>query len=559
MRKNIILTLSLLILANASRLWAEPAVDKSKIEPAHIQLLLNGAATTLSSVEWHSEEFLAIEQLARLSESQLGWQSITKQACLSNVQGIYCFNWENSFITLNGDFLTKKYPLLFDNNQLFVPIKFIVSKDFQAFSKTKIEWNKELKQLTQTPIITLPTPQVEKLSDRYRLQIPLSEIGDHQLLEKTNQKIWIRFVDARSEGSQVLEGDGVIREIDLIQKRKSVDMIFSMGSEALNNDVYYDSENQNLVVDVFTRELNSSEEQDRRISPAVHSTKNEKIISRPVQFSKKSPPIIKPMPVVTPVIKKSPTIVTAPAQKNQRTIVIDAGHGGMDAGAMGARRTMEKDINLEVAKALAKQLSKEKNVRVLLTRDSDVFIPLEQRTEFANSANADLFVSIHCNSSISTKNTGFEVYFLSPEATDKAAEAVARFENSVVSLEGSKGNLSNKLTQLLASMAVSSHINQSSKFAALIVRGMKNKTNVEKTAIKEADFFVLRGAQMPAILIELEYLSNPVAEVKLRSSRFRNQMIKGLVDGILAYDKELRLEKEAMVSNTEKYIADTSK
>jgi N-acetylmuramoyl-L-alanine amidase len=218
----------------------------------------------------------------------------------------------------------------------------------------------------------------------------------------------------------------------------------------------------------------------------------------------------------------------------------------MDAGAIGPRGTLEKNINLDVAKALAKQLKKEKNVQVIMTRENDDFVPLNERTDIANAAGADLFVSIHCNSSLSAKNLGFETYFLAPEATDKAAEAVARLENSVVALEAKKGAASSKLESLLASMAVHDQINESSHFASMIVRSVKQVSGQDKASVKEADFFVLRGAQMPAVLVELEYLSHPVSEVKLRSSRFRNHMISGLVDGILSFDKQLRREKENM-------------
>ena len=233
---------------------------------------------------------------------------------------------------------------------------------------------------------------------------------------------------------------------------------------------------------------------------------------------------------------------------NVRTYVIDAGHGGLDSGAIGVRGTLEKDINLAVARELARQLRKLKDVRVIMTRDKDEFIALGQRTSMANGANADLFVSIHCNSALSSKGNGFESYYLAADATDKAAAAVARVENSVVSLEVSKGADRGKLGRLLASMAVYNFMNESSKFASIVCRNLRDRSNIDKTAVKEADFFVLRGAQMPAVLLELEYLSNPVSEIRLRSSRYQSQLVKGIIEGILSYDKQHRQEQSAYAS-----------
>jgi len=198
----------------------------------------------------------------------------------------------------------------------------------------------------------------------------------------------------------------------------------------------------------------------------------------------------------------------------------------VDAGAIGPRGTFEKEINLRAAKELAQLLKKGAGHSSGFDPHQRRLRPLNKRTELANNAKADIFVSLHCNSSLSAKATGFEVYFLAPEATDKSAEALARIENSVVTLETKKNGDSSRLTALLASMAVYNYLNESSKFAAIICRGVRKKSSEDKTTVKEADFHVLRGAQMPGVLVELEYISNPISELKLRSSRYRQQLLK---------------------------------
>ena len=400
---------------------------------------------------------------------------------------------------------------------------------------------------------TAALPHVEKMVDRYRMTIPTPEAMPHYLIEKSPKKIWLRLVRPSTDGSQILEGDSVINEVRLVQRAYSADLIVTLGDDALSNDVYFDEGKKKIVVDVFTSERVTRRTADRAAAQS----------DSPVLKMKGLPPkqrhgIAKQQRAVP---KSIGTPLTAlPKRKNETLVVIDAGHGGMDSGAIGTRGTLEKDINLDFAKALAKVLSKEPNIRVIMTREKDEFIPLQDRTRMANEAGADFFVSIHCNSSLSPKNDGFETYFLSPDATDKAAASVARLENSVVALESNKGEASSRLSELLASMAVGNFINESSKFASILCRNIRIHTSMDKAQVKEADFFVLRGAQMPAILVELEYLSNPVSEFKLRSSRYRSQLVKAVTEGIKSYERQSRQEREAMASQVSREaLVDTAR
>jgi N-acetylmuramoyl-L-alanine amidase len=398
-------------------------------------------------------------------------------------------------------------------------------------------------------------PHVEKLSDRYRLTIETPDGLPHYLVDKTDDRVWLRLMRPAAYPSQILEGDSVVKDVRLIRHRRSSDVIINFGEDAKSSDVYFDEGRQHLVVDVMIAPFVDTQATPK---PAVISMPKKTVKSavkkglQPIVV-KKTPPPEPEVPSAAPAPATAVVATPKPKPVVQRKdgailIVVDAGHGGLDCGAIGTRGTLEKKINLDVARALSKALSKEKNVEVLMTRDSDVFIPLQERTRIANDANADLFVSVHCNSSLGAKNTGFETYYLAPSATDKAAAAVARQENSVVGLEASKGEHSTRLNEVLASMAVGNYINESSRFASLVCRHVRQETSQNKVEIKEADFFVLRGAQMPSILLELEYLSNPLTEIKLRSSRFQTQMVKAVVSGIKAYRKQKKLEQEAMAS-----------
>jgi len=492
-----------------------------------------------------------IDQLARLSGAQIHWQPVTKQACLSNSQGLICFNWERSEVNKNGETLKQAYEIHLQDNHLLIPFAFVLSKEFSSFSQNEVHWDPHQKQLSFQPLINLRIPPVEKLADRYRLSIETPGSLPHYLIERSDQRIWIRFVRAVTSGSEFLEGDSVIREVRVMQRRRSADLVLKLGSDAISNDVYFDDGKKKIVIDVLYSDQIAKE------GPALSASESRRD-SGPVltEYKSKSIPVLRAAPPDPSEMK----ITARPSnQKGIQTVVIDAGHGGMDSGAIGTRGTLEKDLNLEFAKALARQLEKDRRIHVIMTRDKDEFIPLSQRTEIANSARADLFIAIHCNSSLSSKGSGFEAYYLSLDSTDRAAESVARLENSVVALESQKGARSARLNELLASMAVQNFMNESSKFATLVCRNLKSRANIDKTAVKEADFYVLRGAQMPSVLIELEYLSNPVSELRLRSSRYRSQLVKGIVEGVLAYDRQVMKERESVLTEAQRTMTQTQR
>lgn len=215
---------------------------------------------------------------------------------------------------------------------------------------------------------------------------------------------------------------------------------------------------------------------------------------------------------------------------------MDAGHGGKDPGARGRRGTLEKDVALKAALELARLLRDEGAFEVILTRGDDTFVPLAERSRIANEAQADLFVSIHCNSSPQPRDSGFEVYFLSEKASDADAERLAELENSVLKLEElAKGD--DEAGAILRAMVKTENINEASELAGLVARAVSSRVDIENRGVKQASFFVLRGTQAPAVLAELAYLSNRKEEARLQSRRFRRKMVDGLYAGVLDYSR----------------------
>ncbi|PYQ11766.1 MAG: hypothetical protein DMF80_20810 [Acidobacteria bacterium] len=216
-----------------------------------------------------------------------------------------------------------------------------------------------------------------------------------------------------------------------------------------------------------------------------------------------------------------------------RRIVVDAGHGGHDPGTIGPGGLQEKDLVLDVALRVERLIRKELGAEVVMTRSTDVFIPLEERTAIANSKGADLFLSIHANSSRNPRASGVETYFLN-FAADSHAEAVAARENAI-----SAATLKD-LQNLVRAIALNSKVDESRDFAASVQEAMvenmrPHDPGVQDRGVHTAPFYVLIGANMPSVLAEIAFLSHPEDERRLKKGEYREHLAASLLEGVRAY------------------------
>ncbi|MBQ3834681.1 MAG: N-acetylmuramoyl-L-alanine amidase, partial [Elusimicrobia bacterium] len=232
---------------------------------------------------------------------------------------------------------------------------------------------------------------------------------------------------------------------------------------------------------------------------------------------------------IMPVVKKKDI------SKDAKVIVLDAGHGGHDPGAVGPHGVKEKDINLAIILQLEKIFKRDKDFKVILTRDNDKFIPLVKRADIANTKKADLFISVHCNSNLKRESSGFEVYFLSENASDTEAFSTQTLENSVIALEDADDEKTTALQKLLWSMAFTEYINESSELASFISGESTGRLKIPNRGTKQANFYVLRGTQMASVLVECAYLSNYTEEAKLQKSSFQKAVADSIYEGVKKY------------------------
>jgi N-acetylmuramoyl-L-alanine amidase len=236
-----------------------------------------------------------------------------------------------------------------------------------------------------------------------------------------------------------------------------------------------------------------------------------------------------------------------------RTIVLDAGHGGHDSGAIGPGGLQEKELALDVTRRVARLLEGQLGVKVLLTRDGDTFIPLRDRTSYANRNGADLFVSIHANAHRFAVHEGVEVYFLSSEATDNAARQVAAAENSVVQLEkpsSGRTGRSEIVRTMLWDLAQAEFQIESSRLAETVLDAMTQALRIPNRGVKQAGFYVLGGAAMPAILVEIGFVTNPREERRLKDSKYRDEIARAIFSGLADYKRVLDQRGRATATST---------
>ncbi|MBI5559820.1 MAG: N-acetylmuramoyl-L-alanine amidase [Deltaproteobacteria bacterium] len=222
----------------------------------------------------------------------------------------------------------------------------------------------------------------------------------------------------------------------------------------------------------------------------------------------------------------------------QRVIVLDPGHGGDDAGAVGPDGVREKDITLAVAKELEAELSKSPGTRIILTRTDDTFIPLGERTNIANRARADIFVSIHANSAYKRDASGVETYFLSFEASDSDSRKLAAIENNVISA-GPEDKGGNDIESIIWDLVETETLKESEELAGSVHDRLVKATNGENRGVKQAPFFVLAGATMPAVLVEVGFISNPEEEKKLSSEGAQKTIAAAISSGVADFEKKL--------------------
>ena len=404
------------------------------------------------------------------------------------------FSPHSSYCRINDDSYHMVYKTLLINNTLFIPIvtfQNIISKAKLAMKVVEVN-NKVIK--INMNIYNIHDFYIDKKENGFEISIHTSKkFTEKNIATSIGSNGWLNITVLNSTLDSLGLHNSKLKypatELKTIQSEKSAQISFYINQKV--DDVIVNSSLKNINVLVSTKQNEFAEK--------IQEMRNKKLID---------------------------------------IIVIDAGHGGKDPGAIGINKLKEKEVTLDIAKQLSRMLEKNTNLKIINTRDEDVFVPLWQRTQIANNVEGDIFISIHANSTAKSKSIkGFETFLLRVGKTEEAIE-VAKRENSVIALEQNKGKYTNITNEnlILATMAQNSDMKASEKLASIIQNNLAKKiTTSRDRGVKQAGFYVLVGASMPNVLVEVGFLSNESEARNLSKHQYRKKIATALYDSIIAY------------------------
>ncbi|WP_043947547.1 N-acetylmuramoyl-L-alanine amidase, partial [Ralstonia solanacearum] len=263
---------------------------------------------------------------------------------------------------------------------------------------------------------------------------------------------------------------------------------------------------------------------------------------KPVPPAADTPPTLANAPMSPPLaIEPEPPVPRGPAagprMRRLLTVAIDPGHGGEDPGATGSAGTHEKDVVLSVARLLRAKIDAQPNMRAMMTRDADYFVPLNVRVQKARRVQADLFVSIHADAFLSPEAKGASVFALSERGASSAqAKWLANKENAADMIGGANlGSKDAQVTRVLLDLSTTAQISDSMKVGKSVLEQIGGINRLHKGQVEQAGFAVLKAPDIPSILIETAFISNPEEESKLTDSAYQNQLADAILRGIRAY------------------------
>jgi N-acetylmuramoyl-L-alanine amidase len=347
----------------------------------------------------------------------------------------------------------------------------------------------------------------------------------HELGTKTPGKPGRVYIDLKRThlGKNVREitiGDGLLKGARAGQYKADVVRVVLDTQNIKDYKIFPLSDPARLVIDVRGERMTEISRMEASVSAMPERMVVPKLEEAPPAVEKKSPP------------RKKPSI------SKIRRIVVDPGHGGHDPGAVGPSGTQEKDVVLAIGLKLRELFRQELGVDVVMTRSTDVFIPLEERTAIANKVGADLFLSVHANAAPNRSAAGIETYYLNLAKTDKVAQLAAK-EN------GTSLEKVSVLQAILFDLMANYKLNDSAHLADEVQKSLHKKvrtrySEVKNLGVKQGPFYVLVGASMPSILVETAFLSNATEESRLRDPAYQEIAAEGILEGVRSYITSLK-------------------
>jgi len=437
---------------------------------------------------------ISVSDLAKIFGSEIYFNPLTKKAVVKIENHSAKLSLFSPFIEIDQTPYNLTYPVQFKNGDFYVALVTLVPV-LELICTQKVFWDEGQMSLRfERKELNILGYQASEKSNGVVLEIFLTENLQYEIYTSENRWININFFSAKvNEVDFPVQNNSPVTEIKFYPLEISTQLSFRLNQTFVNYRDEVLTDPLRLQISISTSNHNSNSNGNPKNSP-----------------------------------KNFDNLVDV--------IVIDAGHGGQDYGAIGPTGLAEKDVVLDIALRLEKLLVKE-GFKVILTRTDDTFIPLADRTQIANSNGADLFISIHANSSRKRNISGSETYFLAQAKNDEA-RALASFENSSLRFEQENPEELSDLDFILLDLVQNQFLKESSDLAYMIQENMGRKLPIVNRGVDQAGFFVLNKAYMPAVLVETAFISNKSEEKLLKSSAFKQKIAEGVLSSILNFKEK---------------------
>ncbi len=464
---------------------------------AEIEVVISGASESVSSFRRAGVEYFSLSELTALYGERLSWDIPGVSVEYRTGNNRMRFFIESQYLTLNDSVRNLIYPAELRDGALFLPAETFVPIINQARTE-RFLWDSNRRRLyVQSGAFNITNLLVSKKANGLLIEIQLTEELDFEVTESEGN--WINFNIP----------NGLVNR-SLIESRRTAREIRDI------NAFQFDHSAQ---VSIRLRK-----------KPHAYNAKYNPETGK-IQLAIRNPNY-KPK-------DKPPHAGQIGPDNTVDLIVIDAGHGGADNGAIGRRYTKEKDISLKISLELAKLIRKDKLFRVILTRDKDVYVPLEERARIANEAHADLFISIHMNASVNKHARGSQVFFLAPAKTD-ASRALAQAENASFLTHKNEIELDSNddLAIIVNDMIQNSYEEVSADLSTIVQSEFDRTLGIPSRGVDQAGFVVLNQVYMPSALIEVAFVSNSKEEQLLRSKSFRKKVAKSIYTALKRFKRK---------------------
>ncbi len=511
--RNAALSLGLLTAVLIPLLWAETGQE--------IRIVSGDQVHHLPSDIRDGVIYLPLRGIAAAFRGEIVRDSLSNNLMLLFPENRIQLSTEGTLLSVNGQVRALSAPVRWSGGDLWVPIEFVLNI-IAPLHERGIVWSEK----DRTFFITRVKPLLVEVD------VAFSDRGARAILEFSRRPNYNIIPDGRRlvlslEGSEIRipftrrdYDESSLRRIRYHRTSNGGEITFQAG-RGFENWTYRAEESPfRLILEVTPDPESVLAERLPRVAEPVR----ERAV-RPADPD--------------PVDPRAAELQPAPEKDDRLTVIIDPGHGGVETGATSASGLHEKDLVLDVALRLRRHLEREAHLRVILTRDSDRDLGLEERTSLANHHKGDLFVSIHANASERTDAHGAETFFLSPAASDDDARRTAAFENDTLGLDNRNRPANDALKMILWDLAQVEFLAQSSELAESIQDELNQLLKIENRGIKQAPFRVLTGAAMPAVLVEIGFLSNPSESEMFRDADYKDRIAAAIGRSILRFRRNI--------------------